>query len=111
MYSASNETDVSSTVPSAWLEAEIQRRCFWAVWITNCINSDHYTVGTSSNDRVMNLPLPANDSSFHQNIQEPPVTLSTVIDGGGRVAAEGQNSSPSVIAELVRLVLIWLVFA
>lgn len=88
---------------SAAVETEIKTRCFWAVWITNCINCQHYTIGTSVNEHIQNLPLPSDDPSplTSNNDQTQSVRgLSTPAEGLG---------VPSIMAELVKLMMIWCV--
>ena len=92
---------------AAWVEVESRRRLFWATWLTNCINSEHYTVGTSVNDRILNLPLPEDESVF-KNPQSPPPQANTLLlrDDSSAVQRRGTTS---VMAELVQLMRIWLV--
>jgi hypothetical protein len=92
---------------SSWLEDEIKRRCFWATWLTNCINSEHYTIGTSVNNRIMNLALPIDDLSFRTSIQVPLTTTRNSIEHIGRSIQDEPKAPPSVMAELVKLMMIW----
>ena len=91
----------------SWLEAEAVRRCFWAVWFTQCINSDHSVVGTTYNDRVMNLPLPMGETSFASSVQQPLLDLSTTTTSQYLPDADRQASAPSIMAELMTLIFYW----
>lgn len=82
------------------------RRCFWAVWFTQCINSDHRLVGTSYDDRIMGLPLPLGEAPFNQNTQQSSVTLFDILNQPSELAGK-EPVSPSIMAELMVLVLNW----
>jgi hypothetical protein len=88
------------------VDVETSRRCFWAVWFTQCINSDHRLVGTSYDDRVMNLPLPLGETPLIQNVQQPSVTLSTVLDQLPKPPVK-EAASPSIMAELMIMIFNW----
>lgn len=91
-----------------WIEAELLRRCFWAVWFTQCINSDHGLQGPSYVDRVMRLPLPIGETSYVQNVQEPLRTMETVMETlSHRHLNQDSPSSPSIMAELMFLMMNW----
>jgi hypothetical protein len=100
----SNTTADSS---ASWLEQELKRRIFWATWLTNCINSEHYTVGTSVNDGILNLPLPADDLSFRNGVEVPPVTTRDALKQQKSQTHNPSRSPPSIMAELVQLMMIW----
>ncbi|KIY01449.1 uncharacterized protein Z520_03001 [Fonsecaea multimorphosa CBS 102226] len=102
---ATGESPASGISPS-WLEAEAVRRCFWAVWFTQCINSDHSVVGTTYNDRVMNLSLPIAENSFHEAVQQPLKNLSSVLQQHSTFASQ-THAAPSIMAELMTLIFYW----
>ncbi|KAJ9608820.1 hypothetical protein H2200_006591 [Cladophialophora chaetospira] len=95
-----------SRTNTTWLEAERVRRCFWAVWFTQCINSDHSVVGTTYNDRVLNLSLPISETSFTDGVQQPLVNLSSVLQQHSNVA-DSRPGAPSIMAELMTLIFYW----
>ncbi|KAG9240843.1 hypothetical protein BJ878DRAFT_523870 [Calycina marina] len=101
--------DPAYTSDSSWLNDEIRRRVFWATWLTHCINSEHYTIGTSVNNRIMDLPLPINNYSFQQGIKEPLTTAKMELDeiASRTVSHNRPGPLPSVMAELVKLMMIW----
>lgn len=94
---------------SSWLNDEIRRRCFWATWLTHCINSEHYTIGTSVNNRIMDLPLPINNDSFRNRTYEPLTTTRIELDKieARTLPHDRPPPLPSVMAELVKLMMIW----
>ena len=93
-----------------WLEEEGVRRCFWAVWFTQCINSDHDALGTTYNDRVLNLPLPIAETSFTQGVPQPLVKLSTVLEQRQTTKpVTVEAATPSILAELMTLIFYWYV--
>ena len=100
------EISSTSEANTKWLQVETARRCFWAVWFTQCINSDHRLVGTSQDDQIMNLPLPVGEISFNENVQQPPVTLSTALKQPSDPSVIN-SASPSIMAELMILILNW----
>lgn len=89
-----------------WSNTEMARRCFWAVWFTQCINSDHRLVGTSYDNRVMNLPLPLGESLGSDAAPPSSMTLSTIFNQISDPRAKS-TASPSIMAELMVLVLNW----
>ena len=94
--------------PMPWVEQELRRRIFWATWLTNCINSEHYTVGTSVNDDILNFPLPADDLSFRNSVEVPPVTTRDALEQQKTQVSDRSRAPPSIMAELVKLMMIWL---
>ena len=82
------------------------RRCFWAVWFTQCINSDHRLAGISYDDRIMNLLLPLGEMPSSQIVQQSSATLSTVLNQASKFPVK-ELGSPSIMAELMVLILIW----
>lgn len=94
---------------SSWLDDEVRRRCFWATWLTNCINSEHYARGTSINKRIMDLPLPMDSHSFRTATRTPLVTTRLALDelDSWALSHDRPQHLPSVMAELVKLMMIW----
>jgi hypothetical protein len=90
-----------------WIESELRRRIFWATWLTNCINSEHYTVGTSVNDKILSLPLPVDDLSFHNGTQVPSMNTRKALELQKSQSHDAPESPPSIMAELVKLMMIW----
>jgi hypothetical protein len=59
----------------------------------------------------MNLPLPMNDLSFVNSVEALQVTASNTV-GGTDVALDPRAESPTgAMAELVKLMMIWWVYA
>lgn len=84
-----------------WLHSETVRRCMWATWNTNSISSDHYIVGTSSDPRILTMPLPISEAAYNGKLEQP---LTTLADDFRDDRACG---NPSVVAAMMRLILIW----
>lgn len=97
----------SSCGNSCWIEAEIRRRIFWAVWFTQSLNSDHRLQGVSNNENAMKLPLPMSDSGYHKAIEEPLYRLSDSPAMYSVLPVSVSNKSRSISAELMRLVCMW----
>ena len=89
------------------LYAEIIRRCFWAAWIGNTLNADHYIVGASADSRMMNMPLPISEEAFEQGLLEPSRSLADVTSRS-EVTNQPHSQLPyNILSELVALVWIW----
>lgn len=101
--------DTTGRSGSSWLDDEIRRRCFWATWLTNCINSEHYTIGTSVNNRIMELPLPMDNFSFRNSVRGKLTTSRIACEEieTGALSHDRSQAPPSVMAELVKLMMIW----
>ncbi|OAA66929.1 Transcription factor [Niveomyces insectorum RCEF 264] len=97
----------SDSDENAWVEAETRRRLFWATWLTNCINSEHYTVGTSVNDLILSLPLPMDDMDFQKKIRRHGQDSGSICLGGSSSSSTQPCVTTSIMAELVRLMRIW----
>lgn len=91
------------------LDSERLRRCFWATWFTQSINGDHTVHGRSQNERVMNLPLPMSEEAYENALDEPVTTPSAVLNPEASVVP-GSSTQPSVMAELMTLMMFWLVW-
>lgn len=106
----STETLISHTSSCgnpAWLEAEIRRRTFWAVWFTQSLNSDHRLQGVSNNETVMNLQLPMSEIGYLKAIEEPHHKLSDTLVTSTMLPVPVTKNSQSISAELMHLVFLW----
>ena len=102
-YSCLDGLDPTTDAVAQPLKAEMARRCFWAVWFTQCINADHSSTGVCLNAKVMNLPLPMDETSFLHGLNAPSVSLSAI---------RGQSSTEklprdSILAELMAAMMFW----
>ncbi|KUJ09191.1 uncharacterized protein LY89DRAFT_763921 [Mollisia scopiformis] len=102
---STSASSITGAIPR-WLDAEVARRCFWAVWFTQLVNSDHRLVGTSYDDQIMNLPLPLGDVTSTEDIEHSSVTLSDILNQRPKLPFK-KPASPSIMAELMVLVLNW----
>ena len=88
--------------------AELQRRCLWACWITQCISQDNATFrGRCWND-VAGVPLPATEVSYIKNEPHPFECLSS--DGEVKQTARSsfdRSGTWSLMSELAKLVGFW----
>ncbi|KIW43418.1 hypothetical protein, variant [Exophiala oligosperma] len=89
-----------------WLEIETKRRCFWAVWFTQCVNADHRFMGGSYDGSVIGLPLPIAETSFERMVREPLLTLSTILHRPQQREIQ-MSGTPSIMAELMFLMWNW----
>lgn len=85
-----------------WFRKEIIRRCFWAVWFTQCINFDHCMTDTLSSNRISSLPLPMSGTAFYEVREEPLISLKT-----RESSSADAISTTSVFREHMFLVLHW----
>ncbi|QKX63129.1 uncharacterized protein TRUGW13939_10297 [Talaromyces rugulosus] len=85
------------------IEAEKMRRLFWASWITNVINSDHYTPGSAADTLVLTLPLPVSENAFLWSTEEPLATISQ----SSSKSQPTRNREPSIMAEIMKILMIW----
>lgn len=107
-YSCPRRTNTPLNELPDWLVAEMARRCFWAVWFTQSINSDHYLAGVSLMQNVMKLPLPMNEKSFASGQEGSYVTLSAILDNENSTSIGGQRPSrDSIFGELMAGMLFW----
>ncbi|KAJ8606769.1 hypothetical protein MRB53_040695 [Persea americana] len=87
-------------------ENEIKRRCFWAAWLSCSINSDHHQgIGTFFHERVRQLPLPIGDEAFESGQSVELVSIAT--RAKKYEVNSGCQAPPSIMAELMSLVMIW----
>ncbi len=101
---ALDSKDTLSPLQSPRIEAETLRRLFWASWITNVINSDHYTPGSAADTLVLTLPLPASEHAFLWGTEEEP--LATISQSSGKSQLTGIGE-PSIMAEIMKILMIW----
>ncbi|KAK5050478.1 hypothetical protein LTR84_003759 [Exophiala bonariae] len=87
--------------------SELFRRCFWAVWFTQCINADHSATGLPQSERVMNLPLPIGEIAFHTGAEQPLRTLTELYESRKNAQIVQDTAAPSIMAELMTLMLSW----
>jgi len=90
-----------------WLRAEMARRCFWAVWFTRCIISDHCLTSVVFSDKMLNLPLPMDERSFAHSQQAPTETLSTLGVRSSKPSNTERQMRNSILAELMILMMYW----
>ena len=90
------------------MKSETQRRCFWAIWFTQCVNSDHRFCGAFNDTQMKHLPLP-NDKSLFGAAQHTSLTLSDALDRLSTSPGKDFNNSidPGFEAELMILILHW----
>lgn len=82
-------------------------RMFWAAWTQDCINADHYIVGSSLDPQLMRIELPASSKAFHSGVSEPQGRLGNDTSNLGSTPGSSDISNVSVMAEAMKLVLIW----
>lgn len=99
-------TSTASAAPE-WLRAEMARRCFWAVWFTRCIISDHCLTGVAFSDKMLNLALPVDEISFAHSQQAPSETLSALRVRSSKPTNTERQMRNSILAEVMILMLYW----
>ncbi|KIV83980.1 hypothetical protein PV11_05960 [Exophiala sideris] len=97
----------SASAAPEWLRAEMARRCFWAVWFTRCIITDHCLTGLGFSDKLLNLPLPMDEISFARSHQVPSETLSALLVRSSKPSNTERQLRNSILAELMILALYW----
>lgn len=97
----------AASAAPAWLRAEMARRCFWAVWFTRCIITDHCLTGLGFTDKLLNLPLPMDEASFARCRQAPTETLSALLLRSSKPSSTERQTRNSILAELMILALYW----
>lgn len=73
----------------------------WATWNTSSISSDHYIVGTSSDPRILTMPLPISEAAYNGKLEQPITTLSD------DPRNDRAHRNASIVAAMMRLILIW----
>jgi hypothetical protein len=98
---------MTSIILADKIAIEFTRRCFWACWIANSINSDNYVVGTSVDPQVLALPLPITDRDLHDDGSIAECTLAELMCDGIITSGVNIDARPSIMAELIKNVLLW----
>lgn len=89
-------------------ETETLYRCFWASWITNCINADNYVVGSSLGVRRIKVPLPLAEGAPVETRRRARATLAGVEDLAADVGVAHQTRQANLIFESIRAIFRWL---
>ncbi|KAF2995616.1 hypothetical protein E8E14_002930 [Neopestalotiopsis sp. 37M] len=97
--------DVES--PGQLILHENIRRCFWTSWMANCVDSDHYVVGSSIDPVVLDLPLPISEEAYRNGEAEYQGNLAQFVEDRGARETTGCSTTISVKAELMKMVLTW----
>ncbi|KAL2784287.1 hypothetical protein BJX66DRAFT_344159 [Aspergillus keveii] len=93
--------------PNISLEGELQRRCFWACWISTCIVAAPEPYITSAWKEAAKLPLPAliNDTPFQYEVDaNEQMSIDWCSDV---ISPQRPVSSPVAAALLVKIVGVW----
>jgi hypothetical protein len=106
-HSCFKERNPTLNAVPEWLRAEMASRLFWAVWYTHCINSDHGTIGASSHDKFMDLPLPMDEISYIRGQQAPSATLSALLDKSSTTSNKERRLKIGILGELMVLMQYW----
>ena len=106
-HSCLKNTKSNASAAPEWLRAEMARRCYWAVWYTRCIISDHCLAGIPFNDKMLKLPLPMDEMSFIRAQQAPSETLCATLDKFSSTSNKERRLGNSILAELMVLMLYW----
>ena len=96
-----------SSVSADSMTSELIARMFWATWTQECINADHYIVGSSLDSQLMRIELPASDKAFYAGITESQGSLGDDASVSSGSPTSSDLSNASVMAETMKLVLIW----
>lgn len=91
----------------SWLHCEIERRVLWSSWVTHCVNSDLYVIGSSADACMLNLPLPASPAAFEKVEVEPKSCLSDTLELADVARQRPAPWDTNISAEVDRLVLHW----
>ncbi|KEF52228.1 uncharacterized protein A1O9_11855 [Exophiala aquamarina CBS 119918] len=105
-FATAGSSTLRSQTESEWHNLEVMRRCFWAVWFTQCINADHSATGLPQSERILNIPLPIGEAAFNDLSEQPLTTLSEMYHQPNNRSTE-QAAAPSIMAELMTLMLNW----
>ena len=103
-----NPADLEQSPEQVILDENI-RQCFWTSWMANCVDMDHYVVGSSIDPVVLALPLPISEDAYRDGKPEYQGNLGQFVDDRGARATSGCSSAGSLKAELMKMVLSWLV--
>jgi hypothetical protein len=89
------------------ITAELNRRCLWSCWMTQCISQENAIFVGSSWKEVAGILLPSDDASFTNGTP----SSTEYLDKDGEVQFDGQDatsaSRPSYQAQFVKLTGIW----
>lgn len=91
------------------MQSEMERRIFWATWISHCISQDNSTFKTDCWKDAVMLPLPSDEDSFESG---QPI-LQDVFDRNGHLLsppllqAETGTRKLSPLAEMSKLIGLW----
>lgn len=88
-------------------EMETLYRCFWASWITNCINADNYVVGSSLGVQRIKIPLPLAEGAPVETKRRARATLAGVEDLAPDVGSAHQTRHINIILESIRAIFRW----
>jgi len=105
-FTNAGSASFSSQTESEWHNLEAIRRCFWAVWFTQCINADHSATGLPQSERVLSLPLPIADAAYNDLTEQPLITISEIYHQPNSRPVQ-QSAAPSIMAELMTLMMSW----
>lgn len=86
---------------------ETMYRCFWAAWITNCITSDNYVVGSSLGVRRIKTPLPLTEGAPVDIRRRARTTLAGMEGLAPDVGVAHQTRKVNHILESIRAVFRW----
>lgn len=88
-------------------DTETLYRCFWAAWITNCITSDNYVVGSSLGIRRIRVPLPLAEGAPVDTRRRARATLASIEDLAPDVGVAHQTRQVNLILESIRAIFRW----
>lgn len=87
------------------VKAELQRRCFWAVWVGAFIKADQQSL-TAISRQVMELPLPTESETVATGSLNTVITLS-MIKHDPQISRLQRGTAYDTFSELINLVMIW----
>ncbi|KAK2613824.1 hypothetical protein N8I77_000704 [Diaporthe amygdali] len=104
-----HEQEVSRSVDSTTDHGETETlyRCFWALWVTDCINSDNYVVGSSLGVRRIKVPLPLAEEASVEIRRRTRTTLAGVEDLALNISGPNRPRQLNLISESIRAIFRW----
>lgn len=104
-----DEQEASQSTDGAADQAEIETlyRCFWALWITNCINADNYVVGSSLGVRRIKVPLPLAEGAPIDTRRRARATLAGVEGLTPDTGGVNQSRQVNLLLESIRAIFRW----
>lgn len=104
-----DEQEASRSTDGAANEAdtEILYRCFWAAWITNCINADNYVIGSSLGIRRIRVPLPLAEGAPADTRRRARATLAGIENLAPDVGVAHQPRQVNLSLESIRAISRW----